>query len=230
MHAISPELVLVDPELARRARAELPEPGTNGSIRAARLKATPPAATTRRRPVVGAGAVARRRIETAEVADHARLRKLVLVAAGLIVFAFGIVVPTFFAGGDPVLRQPPPSVAGPTTTAIGQAAASADLPRPAARPSPPKATPGRVPTRLFVWLPDRRARYYHVRFSRGKQTVFEAWPTDARVTVPLRGVFRGRSFSFRSGRYRWVVRPAFGLRSQNRFGPPIVRSVWEIPS
>lgn len=229
MPAISPELVLVDPELARRARAELPEPGANGRIAPARLETTPPAATTRR-PVVGAGAVAHTRIETAEVADRALLRKLVLVATGLIVFVLGVVVPTFFAGGDPVLRQPPPSEEGPTTTAIGRPAASADLERPVSGPSRRKATPARVPTRLFVWLPDRRARYYHVRFSRGKQTVFEAWPTDSRVTVPLRGMFRGRSFAFTRGRYRWVVRPAFGLRSQNRFGPPIVRSVWEIPS
>jgi hypothetical protein len=230
MPAVSPELVLVDPELARRARAELPEPAANGRIAPAHPKTTPPAATTRRRPVVAAGAGAHARTETAQVADRALLRKLALVATGMIVLVLVLVVPTFFAGGEPVLRQPPPREAGPTTTAIGRPAASADLSRPVAGPSPRNATPGRVPTRLFVWLPDRRARYYHVRFSRGKQTVFEAWPTDARVTVPLRGVFRGRSFAFTSGRYRWVVRPAFGLRSQNRFGPPIVRSVWEIPS
>jgi hypothetical protein len=58
--------------------------------------------------------------------------------------------------------------------------------------------------------------------------VFEAWPTDARVTVPLRGTFRGRRFSFTSGSYRWVVRPAYGPRSSARYGEPIVRSVWTV--
>jgi hypothetical protein len=88
--------------------------------------------------------------------------------------------------------------------------------------------PSRVATRLFVWLPSRGARYYHVQFLKGRRTVFEAWPTDARVTVPLRGTFRGRRFAFTDGRYRWIVRPAFGPRSSGRYGEPIVRSTWVV--
>jgi hypothetical protein len=88
----------------------------------------------------------------------------------------------------------------------------------------------RIARRLFVWLPIRGASHYNVRFFDGSQTVFEAWPTDARVTVPIRGTFRGRPFEFTNGRYRWVVRPAFGTRSSGRYGDPIVRSVWVAPA
>jgi hypothetical protein len=245
MSVISPELVLVDPELARRARAELPDPGElNGGVVAARSNGRPPTAV--RRPIVGAGAVARPRpapaflpliglqqaaeaeIEREAAQDHARPQGLVLVAAGIALFILGVVVPPFFAGGDPVLRQPPPSVQRPETSAIGRAASSDGVSGRAVEPPVRKAVSARAPTRLFAWLSDRRARYYHVRFSKGTRTVFEAWPTDARVTVPLRGRFRGRSFAFTPGRYRWAVRPAFGLRSQARYGAPIVRSVWVV--
>jgi hypothetical protein len=93
-----------------------------------------------------------------------------------------------------------------------------------------EATRVRVPTRLFVWLPSRRASYYRVRFLKGTRTIFEAWPTDPRVSVPLRGAFRGRSFAFTNGRYRWIVRPAFGRRSEGRYREPIVRSIWLVRS
>jgi hypothetical protein len=92
----------------------------------------------------------------------------------------------------------------------------------------PQATDGDVPTRLFVWLPLRGADYYNVRFLKGMRTVFEAWPTDARVTVPVRGTFRGKRFAFTKGRFRWIVRPAFGPRASARYGAPIVRSVWAV--
>jgi hypothetical protein len=108
-------------------------------------------------------------------------------------------------------------------------AARQATPPPTHRPQPArKSTTAPVPTRLFVWLPSRDASYYNVRFFKGTRTVFEAWPTDARVTVPMRGTFRGKPFAFTSGRFRWIVRPAFGPRSSARYGAPIVRSVWAV--
>jgi hypothetical protein len=245
---ISPELVLVDPELARRARAALPDPGaSNGSVPPTRSNGRPATAV---RPIVGAGAVAGGspaapahlplirlqqavdiEVKKEALSDPPGPRRLLLAAASVAVFLLGLVVPPFFAGGDPVLHPPPqPSAAGRDQAGIGRAVASGSPSAlaPAVRPPARAAPPPTVPTRLFVWLSDQRAHYYNVRFSKGRQTVFEAWPTDARVTVPLRGTFRGRSFAFAPGRYRWVVRPGFGPRSQRRLGRPLVRSVWVV--
>ena len=123
------------------------------------------------------------------------------------------------------------SVASPRSARPPQGAAPArEAPTPQTRRAdgPPQAADGVVPTRLFVWLPLRGADYYHVRFLKGTRTVFEAWPTDPRVTVPMRGTFRGKRFAFTDGRFRWIVRPAFGPRASARYGAPIVRSVWAV--
>jgi hypothetical protein len=288
MDPISPELVLVDPELAQIARARLPDlAASNG--RATRAQADAIAGVVPRAAVVGAGAVAPSapatvrmplvRLREAAVAEldaeaearSAPGRKLLLAAAGLCVFLLGVFIPQVVTGGDPApsvqprpARQEQPAPASPppaatpestprrteTQTGIGRAARAT---RPASqkretKPSPRtaraarqasrpptrraertrKSTPAPVPTRLFVWLPSREASYYNVRFFKGTRTIFEAWPTDARVTVPMRGTFRGRRFAFTNGRYRWVVRPAFGPRSSARYGEPIVRSVWAV--
>jgi hypothetical protein len=111
----------------------------------------------------------------------------------------------------------------PRPRKASEAALSPQTPRRRAARAPIQ---GRVATRLFVWLPSRGASYYHVQFLKGRRTIFEAWPTDPRVTVPLRGTFRGRKFAFTNGRYRWIVRPASGPRSARRYGEPIVRSIW----
>jgi hypothetical protein len=288
MDPISPELVLVDPELARLARAELPAvAASNGKATPVETKAI--TAVARGRGIVAAGAVVRPRppamppplirLREAALAVEATKaeprpavsRKLLLFAAGLCVFLLGVFIPQVVtrdepapsvqprpAGEEPPAPAlPPPAPARQATprrseprTGIGEAArATRPVSRPrqakpsreAARPpvpppSPPPrrdegartSTPARVPTRLFVWLPSRTASYYNVRFFKGTRTLFEAWPTDARVTVPMRGTFRGRRFAFTNGRYRWVVRPAFGPRSSGRYGEPIVRSVWAV--
>lgn len=282
METISPELVLIDPELARRARAHLPDSSvSNGNVTSAvadAIASVPPG-----RPVVGAGAFPPRasvgRSHLVRARDAAELEsqqrralrpKLLLVAAGLFSFLLGFLLAPVLAVGDSVPSSQPQAsrqetaselLARPTST--GSALERTGPPRdtrtdreprrrpstkremttrqsPVPPPSPPstsspKTRPGkgaRVPkhggvaTQLFVWVPSRGARYYHVRFFKDKRTVFEAWPTDPRVTVPLRGTFRGQRFAFTSGRYRWTVRPAFGPRGP--YGEPIVRSIWVV--
>jgi hypothetical protein len=282
---ISPELVLVDPDLAREARSKLGDPAkSNGSVPPSSISS----AALRRR-IVGAGAVAESASSTvglpivrpgeAAAADvppepgphHVVRPKLLVVVFGLIGFILGVFLPPIGTGGDP----PPsrnglasgeerpasmtPRLTTPTVSAVkidGRTDESQTESRPAPRPagtgsvkeeerqrqskiSEPGSFPttgargrgreasgGRIPTRLFVWLPSRGATYYRVRFLKGNRTIFEAWPTDARVAVPLRGTFRGRSFAFTKDRYRWIVQPAFGPRSEGRYGEPIVRSIW----
>jgi hypothetical protein len=242
MDPISPELVLVDPELARRARAGLPDRcDLNG--RALRAPVQQPTRAL-------------------------RLRFLV-VAGGLFLVLLGVLIRPIVSGGDPAPETAPavfvelPRVAEPTpqhpsrgprrasqilekgewaVRTSGRAAAkpttrprrsakpaAREEPIPAGLPPAARTTPtpqNRVETRLFVWLPRRGAGYYNVRFFKGARTIYEAWPTDPRVTVPMRGTFRGKRFAFTNGPYRWMVRPAFGSRSRPRYGAPIVRSVW----
>lgn len=265
MEPISPELVLIDPELAARVRTR-PPGESNGKV--------VPAEPAPGRRIVGAGAVAVptpltggsqlvRPEDAAAVAvtkaeaPPAVRPKLLLAAAGLVSFSLGLLLPPIVGGDDPVpsarVGSPvedtaaprlPRSPAKPSASSIASTSGAATIQtvERRAEPAPPRqessAQPRsrtarspvqvKAPTRLFVWLPRRGAHYYGVRFLKGRRTVFEAWPTDARVTVPLQGTFRGQRFAFTNGRYRWVVRPAFGPRSRPRYGRPIVRSIWVV--
>jgi hypothetical protein len=243
METISPELVLVDPELARRARAQLPDSHVSNDDDVRARRPPEPKSEPRRAPAP----------------------KLLLIAAGLLSFTLGVLLAPIFVVDDSVPRsQPQPSRQGTASELLGlpQSTGSPQRTRvpesrqsrrgttrrdltprprqvaPPAAPSPkarsaegsrePKR--GAVSTQLFVWLPSSDARYYYVQFLEGKRTVFAAWPTGPRVAVPIRGTFRGKRFAFTRGRYRWIVRPGLGQRSQGRYGEPIVRSVWVVRS
>jgi hypothetical protein len=286
MDPLSPELVLVDPELAQRARARLPELGaSNGGA-----TALPIARAADRRPTVGAGAVVRSipsnvprpvvrfreaaapETRTVAAPRHAVRPKLLVVSATFVSFLLGTFIPFVVADDDATpsgrplasTGEPPAAVIPHSAQSVGASRYSADRtneaqaegvqatrpgralakrkerarpgqsshpapsPQPRRRQGAGVARQAQVPTRLFVWLPSRGAHYYHVQFFKGTRPIFEAWPTDARVTVPLRGIFRGRRFAFTDGRYRWIVRPAFGPRTTRRYGEPIVRSIWVV--
>jgi hypothetical protein len=236
---LSPELALIDPELAERARARLPD-------------ANPAGPTTRPERVLRARA--RRLPEVAPDSTRApsfarRHRRILAVL--LVALAGGATLGAFLPanstrqGSSARLEPAAPATTArpaatrttataappPTTTsrATGTAAAptnttparrtrpSAPITRPRAsqpRRAAPAATASR---RTFVWAPARGARGYEVEFFRGNSRVFVARTQRARLSLPSRWRYRGRAVRLTPGAYRWQV---WALRRQ---GSRVVR-------
>jgi hypothetical protein len=242
---VTPELALVDPELASRERERLPErPGrtiAGGEAGAAvSLEAAArPAATTAQAP-----APTRRRRR------RRRLLQLLAVAGMGIVTVLAIVYlrsrdPQHVSSGRPspvtastsvVPTQVHISTRNPTATGVAHPKQKPTTkPKPVRKPQertrPRRATkpdskrpPVAASGRAFAWVPVSRASYYLVEFYRGRHEILRAEPSVARLVLPPSWSFGGRRYSFTPGRYRWSVRPGFGRPARHRYGKPIVQA------
>jgi len=74
---------------------------------------------------------------------------------------------------------------------------------------------------LLRWTPVRGARYYNVQLKRGGKKILSRWPGAAQLQLPETWRFKGRRHRLKPGRYRWVVWPGKGPRSDGRYGPRI---------
>ena len=228
---ITPELALVDPDLAAHARAALPENPWPAPVR------IEPAGPAERRgvPVAAAFSV------LSFVALVATLGVSVLPARDQ---------PTFAADGQPT----PPAAPSPSTNASEPAAPAGEKTqttearsarRPAARTTaggrrkqprgarsarnPAARTTARKrrelprfePARAFGWVPQARAVYYEVAFFRNGRRFYEARARRSRLTLP-------RRIRFRPGVYRWTVRAAIPRGNGIRLGNPIVDSTFKV--
>jgi hypothetical protein len=205
---ISPELALVDPELAPRARALLPEfPGIRF---AARAKPAPHAPLRR----------------AAGVFDRRDPRMLAGVAV-VIALALAVVGAAVLAGGGH--RQP-------TTSAAS--APRVTTPPPVRQPSPKaKPTPSRAPATAggaaitpprFVWPVVPRVSGYRVALFRGGAQVFEQDVTVPALALSQSWTYQGRFHRLQRGAYRWIVWPLFGKGTATRTGPPIVSAQYVV--
>jgi hypothetical protein len=244
---LSPELALVDAELARRAREELPDPVPE----AARLSiVTAP-------PTVGEPLPRDIRPGfTVEARPPRRKRRLVgwMVAVTLLGAATGIAVSntttlrrfvsdhapaSIGAIGDPTpTPESPATAASPPTPNEQPESSGSSAPPPAVAPTTgtvASASPGAAPTptpaaprrttpggRTFAWVPVPGAASYLVQFYRGRKEIFSARPSKPRLALPGRWSYKGSEYSLAPGRYRWSVRPHF--RGKKPLGPPIVRA------
>jgi hypothetical protein len=214
---LTPELALVDPELAERARERLdgfahPEPEPAPVVE--RIPTAEAAVITEEPPdheTEPAGAAAPRR-------GRRIGRALVVAAAVLGAVGVAVVVPTLVLedGTSSPADNPslaPPQAQSPSASTPEQAgAAEANAPEAPAAGGP----------RTFGWVPVDGVRHYHVAFFRGKEKIYENWPRGPRLVLQPEWTFKGRSYKLSPGRYRWVVRPGFGNRRTGRYGPAIV--------
>jgi hypothetical protein len=226
--AVSPELVLVDPDLAARARAALPEHPWPAPVR---IEPVPRPEPRGRAPVAAT-------FWTFGLA-------LVLVVLGLSLISTND-RPTFAADGEgnearvPATsstqeRNPQPAKpkAAPRKVARQRSARNRVRrnPTPAA---PPRATTNARPTRravprrgpvrrgfrparIFSWPPHSGASYYQVVFLRNGRPFYRTRTDTARLQLPQR-------VRFTTGSYRWTVRPAIGDRLER----PVVDSTFRV--
>jgi hypothetical protein len=212
---VSPELALVDPELARRERARLPSPGEQEAL--ARISAQ-----LDRAPVPPEGGVLAPAL-TDLLRGRRRWVTPVAVATALVTVALLADVRVELgktpAAADPaaVDDQPAAEAHLPTTglaTPVPQASprlpapsspAPKSSPNPAPSAKPPAKRGSRAQARSFAWAPASGASAYHVEFFRGDVRIFAANTTRPAITVPSTWRFGGRSWRLEPGEYRWYV-------------------------
>jgi hypothetical protein len=241
---ISPELVLVDPELGERARAALRQAADEAAP-------APPHVLVRPLPAAAAPPVARR-------SGGPRVLTTVLLSAAVsaaVAYAVGSIddrgSDTPYLAAAPAAPPPPPAPtapddptpvqrpavvvpASPPPQAPPASAATRPAPTPppppphATSPAPPPPPPARKPpasfepARVFSWPAASGATYYHVVMQRDRKPFYEAWPSAPRFEIPKR-------VRFRPGDYTWRVEPGTGARQARRLGPAIVVSRFTVP-
>lgn len=223
---VSPELALVDPALAVRARADLPWRPWEAHAATEIVPLGPP--PRRRRalsPALGVGA-----------------------ALGLAVLMLSV-LPTRDPPTLAALRQPkpPPRVTRkapapqPTPAQVKPAAKKRVVtpppvpktlraapvkkaaPKPKAAPAPKRqpAPPPAPPKRTYSWKPSSGAIYYQVSFVRNGARIYQTQTRTPRVHLPAR-------VRLKAGRYSWTVRPAIVADLGIRLADPIVRRAFRV--
>jgi hypothetical protein len=236
---LTPELVLVDPDLARRAREQLVE-GVREPDQAPVAVEQDPAA---RMPLFGfiQPTPSTHVLERRRRSPWRRRGGLVLVLLFLGVAAAVAILrveplkhffwksreatelrsdvkPSAGVSRSRTVATPKPGPTlqprGPRETAPSQRSGKTPR-RPAAAPATPSA-------RAFAWVAAPHATYYLVQFYRRGDEIFRARPSAPRLLVPAHWTFNGRRYSLLPGRYRWSVRPGYGRPAQARYGQPVV--------
>jgi hypothetical protein len=256
---LSPELVLVDPDLGRRARQRLrdetgqPERERQLASTSARpavaVASAVPGGGNRLRPTRATG-------ETQTIHGRGwrrilhRAITLAVVVAGIALVA-GVVVASpseieswLSSDERPAARPMSPSeregpssshAATPAPPAQGAATRTKTQTAPAAssrtaqRPQKGKSSRSGQRTRAFGWGPAPGASLYIVDFYRGRKLIYEGRVSKPRLMLPEQWRFRGRRYRLSPGRYRWDVRAVLRSRPNGRAARVVVRATLRIP-
>jgi hypothetical protein len=245
---ISPELVLVDPELRRRARLLLRDPGT--PMRGGRGERVVPdlenAAPAKSALSAGVGTRAPESAELAAGADTGRRprvlgRRLLTAALYVAVPAIAVSAVTYLgdlaaANSAPVSRTPEPAMTkdAPKTRSDRRA-----LVRPAAGASVNESRPSaqgktgresRSPLAagkfVFVWMPVDGATGYRFAFFRAGVRILDRVTEVPRVEVSASWRVRSKLYRIEPGTYRWTVRAITRSGTGAATGAPVVDSLW----
>jgi hypothetical protein len=226
---VSPELVLVDDDLAARARAALPDPS---------------------RPQPAGAETTRPAAEVPPRRPHRRLRAIVVFGCLAVTLVVAVALAVEFVprssrptvatgGGGPAAPAAPKTISPKQTLTRAKAHATvkrASAPKAQSKPLPTKkrstphaSAPRRAtkPTvrpavkveRVFSWRRFRGAAYYQVSLRRGATPVYEARTPKRTASIRL---------ELRPGRYHAVVRPAMPTDAGIVLGPAIVDTIVKV--
>jgi hypothetical protein len=196
-HTVSPELVLVDPALARAERACLPLPSDP---------------TFAFRPSVASPATGHPIALRVDAPPRRRTPSRVLVAVAtttmLVVLLFDVRVEVGEKHASAERESIETTRAGPAQPKPSTMPPPRTIPKqdPTA-PSTPSPSPSEQVERRFAWAPVASATGYHVEFFRGAKRVLARDTTRPELVVPASWVFEGVGRSLRPGVYRWYVWP-----------------------
>jgi hypothetical protein len=197
---ISPELVLVDPELRARLLSQLT------------LSDVPDVLRVRPRLVVAQLDVDEERMPSSDTrapghGERRRSMVVTLIAASLTVNALFI----YNKWDDDVQSAAVPVVARADSTSASSPLSSTTT-QPLAAPT-------------ISWRTVAGASYYNVVVWRGHRRVLDLWPTSTRVVLPETWDYHGVRGSLSPGRYLWFAYPGFGAKASARYGTPVQQGI-----
>jgi hypothetical protein len=223
---VSPELVLVDPELARRLRPIASKGGWSPPVSAAVLI---PA------PVVALRPAATQTVPPRTASPQGTPRALRSVVIAVVAASSGFAAGALFHGEEGATRGTVQALApegGRLAPPVSQHTAS--IAKSARRRL---AGPTRVPTktrtatrrvnRQVSWQQTRFATFYNIVFIRRGARALETW--TRRTELPA------AALRLRAGKYRWTVRPGYGnprlrkVPGRTFYGPVVSRGVLVVP-
>ena len=202
---VSPELALVDPELAAAERERLPAIATWKPLRTGSSRGVG----------VAAGSTAQTHPARAATRDRVMRRTMhsrrglagIATATALILLLLDVRVEV---GRSPASAERQPSTSSPSV--VGGS------------PSPTPATPRRPRSplpRRFAWAPVAGADAYDVELFLGAQRVLSRRTTTPQLDIPPSWQYLGRRFTLVRGTYRWYV---WAVASGKRAATAVVQS------
>jgi hypothetical protein len=241
---ISPELALVDPELASYARSLLPPIDLDAPTATDRHLVEEPRSAA---PALPAG---RRRTT--------RRRAGLMLAAALAISVPAALAVTRSGGHGPAGRKPAQQAAGgprhtatphasPTSTVTARVdGARKTVVSPVKKPTHRRAAPttsvpatrrAQRPKRrvilkapLLHWTSSPSARFFDVVLWRDGERVLDSWPSISRLRVPASWTYGGHHYRLGPGTYLWFVYPGVGSRLHPRYGPLLTSGRFTISS